>query len=203
MNSVEFKLRRATADDVLALVGIWQKAQLPSADLEKRFTEFQIVENSLGEIVGAIGLQVSTRYGNIHSETIPDFALADVLRPRLWDRLQTVAKNYGLFRFWTRENAPFWRQQGFAPPDDAARERFPEAYGDASGPWLTLKLKEEMEVSLSLDKEFELFKQSEQERTEKIFAQARALKWLAGAIAVLVFLFVIAGSLYLFKNMRR
>ena len=203
MSSVDYKLRRATADDLPKLISIWKRAQLPAPDLEKRFTEFQVIENNAGEIVGAIGLQVSTRYGNIHSETIPDFALADTLRPRLWDRLQKVAQNYGLFRFWTLENAPFWRQQGFSPPDGAARERFPAVYGDAAKAWFTLKLKEEMEVSLSLDKEFDLFKQSEQERMEKIFAQARALKWLAGAIAVLVFLFVIAGSLYLFKNMRR
>ena len=203
MNSVDYKLRRATADDLPRLISIWQRAQLPAAELEKRFTEFQVAENSMGEIIGAIGLQVSTRYGNIHSETIPDFALADTLRPRLWDRLQKVAQNYGLFRFWTLESAPFWRQQGFGPPDGAARERFPAVYGDASKAWLTLKLKEQMEVSLSFDKEFELFKQSEQERTEKVFAQARALKWLAGAIAVLVFLFVLAGSLYLFKNRHR
>src|ERR1043166_3613549 len=200
MSSSQYIFRRATADDVPQLVQMWKAAQLPAEQLEKRFTEFQVVVNEIGELVGAVGLQTLDKQGWLHSETIPDFALVDKLRPLLWERILNVAQNYGLVRFWTIESAPFWRQQDFVPPDGEAGAKLPRVFGDPGAPWLTLKLKEEVETVLNLDKEFQLFQESELEKRERMVEQARFLHGLAILIAIAMFIFVIIGSIYLLKN---
>src|SRR5438067_1277069 len=95
-----FQLRRATTDDVPQLTALWQAAHLPAGTLDKRFTEFQVAENEEGQLVGAIALQISQQQGFLHSETFSDFSLVDKVRPLLWERVQKIAINHGLFRVW-------------------------------------------------------------------------------------------------------
>src|SRR6476620_4495932 len=101
------RVRRATLDDLPQLTAFWQGMQLPIPELSKRITEFQVVEGPDAKIIGMIGLQVAEKQARIHSESFADFAQADQLRPLLWDRIQSVARNHGLLRLWTREKAPF------------------------------------------------------------------------------------------------
>src|SRR5947207_1815499 len=108
-----YQVRRATVDDLPQLIVLRKAAHLPATDLEKRFTEFQVVENAEGKLAAAIGLQISQQQGLLHSEMVLDFSLADKLRPRLWERVEKVAANHGLFRVWTQETAPYWKQTGF------------------------------------------------------------------------------------------
>lgn len=88
-------------------------------ELERRLTEFQVVETLDGQLFGALGMEISGRHGRLHSEAFSDFALADVLRPHLWERMQSVATNHGLVRVWTREKTPFWCHSGLHPATDA------------------------------------------------------------------------------------
>ncbi len=117
-----YRVRRATIDDLEKLNEVWRAAHLPAAELEQQFTDFQVAEAPDGRIVGAIAMRVHGFEGHVHSETFPDFALSDAVRPLLWQRLETVAKNHGLFKLWTLETAPFWKKAaGFvlhngAPP---------------------------------------------------------------------------------------
>jgi N-acetylglutamate synthase-like GNAT family acetyltransferase len=199
MNAMSYRLRRATMDD-LPQLGVLLKATLLPADLEKRFTEFQVAESPEGNLVGALGLQVIQKQGQVHGETYLDFGLADTLRPLLWERLQTVAQNHGLVRLWTRETAPFWKQAGFAGADPEVMKKFPPGFGEQRPDWLTLKLKEDIETVLSLDKEFSLFMESEKARTEEVFAQARMLKGFAWVLTIALVLFVAIAVVFLLKN---
>ena len=97
----------------------------PAEDLARRVTEFQVAESADGQLLGGAGLQIAERQGLIHSEAFTDFALAEQVRPLLWDRLHAVAINRGLLRVWTREAAPFWHHCGLQPPDAAALEKLP------------------------------------------------------------------------------
>ncbi|MFN7138473.1 MAG: hypothetical protein ACK4UN_03950 [Limisphaerales bacterium] len=203
MTATDYKVRRATTDDLAQLNELWRATLLPAELLEKRFTEFQVVEAKDGTLVGAIGLQIHQKYGNIHSETYLDFGRADTLRPMLWDRLQNVAQNHGLVRLWTQETAPFWKQHGFEAHDETAEKKFPETFGSLDGKWLTLKLKEELESLLSVDKEFELFMQSEKARTQQMFEQAKSLKVLTYLLAIGLLLFVLAASFLVIRQMPR
>src|SRR5215470_4660319 len=98
MTLSNYRVRRATLDDIGQLMSLWQSMRLPADDLAKRITEFQVAESSDQKLVGAIGLQIMDRQGRLHSEAFTDFALADSLRPQLWERLQSVATNNGLIR---------------------------------------------------------------------------------------------------------
>ena len=130
-------------------------------------------------MLGAVGLQIAERQGLIHSEAFSDFALAEHLRPLLWDRSSAVATNQGLLRVWTREQAPFWNHCGLVKADAEALQKLPAPWRGPSSDWLTLKLRDDLETVMSLDKEFALFMQSEKQRTERVLQQARTMKTIA------------------------
>jgi N-acetylglutamate synthase-like GNAT family acetyltransferase len=122
----EWRVRRAVVDDLGPLAELWRAAHMRGESLEKQFTDFQVAEDGAGRLQAAVALQISGPSGRIHSEAIADFALADTLRPLLWERLRAVAQNHGLFRLWTQESAPFWKKDaGFAPASKEAKEKFP------------------------------------------------------------------------------
>jgi len=75
--------------------------------------------------------------------------------------------------FWTQESSPFWKQRDFATPASDAIKRLPADFPSAEGDWLTLQLKDEVAIELSLDKEFAVFRESERERTERMMDQAK------------------------------
>ena len=167
MSSSNYRVRRATLDDIGQLTAMWESMHYPTEDLARRVTEFQVAEDADGKLLGALGLQIAERQGLIHSEAFSDFALAEHLRPLLWDRVHAVATNHGLLRVWTQEQAPFWNHCGLLAADAEALEKLPVLWRGPSSPWLTLKLKDDVETVMSLDKEFALFMESEKQRTER------------------------------------
>ena len=200
MNSANYRVRRATTDDMDQLVSLWRSAQLPAQELDKRFTEFQVVEHADGKILGAIGLQILGSEGKIHSEAYSDFGLTDELRPLLWERLRGVANNHGLFRIWTDEPAPFWKKNcGFTNATADAIAKIPAQFGGGKMNWLFLQLKEDRAAPGSLEAEFARFKAEEKERNEKMLQQARLFKGIALGLSILLFIFVAIGLFYLFR----
>ena len=200
MSSANYRVRRATLDDIGQLTSLWESMKYPVEDLGKRITEFQVAEDGEGKVVGALGLQMAERQGLLHSEAYTDFALTDALRPLLWERIQAVATNHGLLRLWTQERAPFWAHCGLAPANDEALAKLPVLWKDRPGNWLSLKLKEDVQAVISADKEFALFMASEKERTERAFQQARMLKFIATLIALALLVLVIAGAIVVFRH---
>jgi N-acetylglutamate synthase-like GNAT family acetyltransferase len=200
MNPAQYRVRRATLDDMSQLSELWKTMHFPPEDLSKRVTEFQVAESPHGTVVGALGLQIAEKQGRIHSECFSDFSLADGLRPMLWDRVHAVATNHGLLRLWTQENAPFWNHCGLNKADAESMSRLPASWRNLPGGWLTLKLKDDVETLVSLDKEFSAFMESEKARTQRAFQHARILKVIATLIALAVFGLVIAGAFILLKS---
>lgn len=196
MNAAEYRIRRATVEDLPALLALWQSMKLPTGELDKRLTEFQVATAPDGTLVGAVGFQIAGKNGLIHSEGFTDFSLADPLRPLLWERLQMVAANHGTVRAWTRETAPFWTQAGLARPDAEAQTKMPPAWQTLSGDWLVLKLREDVEEVLSADKEFEMFKQASKAEAHATLGTAKMMNKLATALAVLLGVAVLLGLLY-------
>ena len=172
----------------------------PADDLAKRITEFQVAESAEGQLLGAVGLQISQRQGLVHSEAFIDFAHAEHLRQPLWDRLQAIAANHGLLRLWTQEEAPFWSHSGLVKADAEALQKLPAAWSGSARAWLTLKLKDDLEEVISADKEFALFMESEKQRTQRALQQAKALKVVAMLIALGVLILVFVGGFLLVKN---
>lgn len=193
LNPNEFKVRRATIEDLPALDELWRTMNFDTQGLDKRITEFQIAADSTGKIVGAIGYQMRGKHALIHSEGFTDFGLADTLRPLLWDRLKMLAANHGTIRVWTKEEAPYWSHGTMAKPDADALEKLPVDWKNLRGEWLTVKLREDVEEVLSLDKEFAMFAEAERERSRSAMNQAKILKTVATVIAIILGLVVVAG----------
>jgi N-acetylglutamate synthase-like GNAT family acetyltransferase len=201
MNPSDYRVRRATLDDLGALKALWQTMRFADGDLEKRLTEFQVVEGPGNQVMGALGFQMKARQGCIHSESFADFAVADTMRPILWGRIQSLATNHGLVRLWTSERAPFWTQNGFQPADDSALPKLPAEWNDATSNWLTLQLKDEQAIA-SLEKEFAMYMESEKQRSAQALDQAKSLKSIVTIIALLIAAGILVAAIYVFVKQR-
>ena len=200
MSQTDYRVRRATIDDLPILTALWGKMHLPAAELEKRLTEFQVAETADGAVAGAIGMEIFKQQGRLHSEAFEDFSQADVLRQLFWDRLQTIVKNHGLARLWTQESAPYWTRTGFAAVDATALEKLPAAWSALKGNWLTVKLMDEAATEISLDKEFAIFKEMEREQRERTLRIARVLKVVATILAVVLAVLIIGYSVLALRS---
>ena len=171
--------------------------RLPAGELEKRLTEFQVIETADGQIVGAIGVQIIRQHALLHSEGYTDFAVADAARQLFWERIQTIAAHHGVFRLWTQENSPFWVRWGFQPANAEILERLPDEWKCSEGKWLTIQLKNE-EAIATLEKELEAFRESEKKRTAQTMDQARTMTTTITVIAFVVGIVLIGVAIYLF-----
>ena len=199
MNTTNYRVRRATLDDLVVLRPLWESMRLPVADLEKRLVEFQVAENAEGKVVGAIGFQTEGRHARIHSEAFSDFAATDPVRPMFRDRIQTLATNHGIVRLWTREQVPFWKQHGFQAPTPEALKRMPPSWDSGQPDWLTLQLKNE-ESMISMEKELAMFMEAEKQNSARIIQQARFFRIIATIVAFGFIAFVVIAAVYLIRK---
>jgi len=201
MSSFKFQARRATLDDLPRLKELWALMRLGEADLERQLTDFQVVTDEAGIVVGSVAFQMNLRHARIHSEAYEDFSLADYARPVLWSRIQTLATNHGLVRLWTQEQSPFWTRNGFHPATEDALARIPSNWDRFAPGWLTLKLKDE-DALASLDKEFALFVESEKQQRGQLIGQAKVVKTMMIAGIILVALIFLAAMVWLLIRQR-
>jgi len=190
MTIPNLQVRRATVEDIARLVPLWQQEDLPWQALEKRFKEFQVVEEPGGELLGALGLEISGTEGRLHSEVFAHPEQADALRDLLWERIQVVARNHGLVRVWSQFATPFWHHSGFQYASAEVLTKLPAAFGDGGQPWQMVQLRDEAAAPVSVDKEFAAFKEMERENTQKMLRQAKVLKMVAAVIVMAVFVLV-------------
>ena len=182
---MKFQARRATLDDLPTLKTLWASMNFSLSALEKQLTEFQVVTDDTGQVIGGVGFQMMAKHARIHSEAFGDFGLADYARPALWQRIQTLATNHGLARLWTIEKSPFWSRNGFVPAKEDDFTNMPTQWDRFAPGWLSLKLKDE-EALASLDKEFALFVETEKQRSADVLSKAKLLKTFFIAIIALV-----------------
>jgi N-acetylglutamate synthase-like GNAT family acetyltransferase len=199
MSPQTLRIRRATVDDRDALKSLWTSMRLSPDELEKRLTEFQVVENSGGEVVGAIGIQFSKHHALLHSEGYSDFGIADAARQLFWERIQTLASHNGIFRVWTQERSPFWKSFGFQPPTAEVFARLPvEWKNEFDGGWLTFQLKNEEVIAAALEKNFAPFMAGEKNETKKISEKAKTINTIITVVGFAIGILSIGIAIYLF-----
>lgn len=193
-------VRRATLDDLPQLMDLWNMEKLPVEVLEKRFTEFQVVTDSGGKILGALGMQISDKQGKLHSELFPRYDLADELRPLFFERFKMVAQNHGVHRIWTQLAAPFWQAGEFHEASEHELALLPHNFIGQRAAWMTVQLKEEIAPLVAIEKELAMFKEIERASTERVFKQARIFKFVA-----LTFAFALLAwtAYWLFQLLRK
>jgi N-acetylglutamate synthase-like GNAT family acetyltransferase len=203
MNPQTLHIRRATVDDRATLKILWASMRLSPDELEKRLTEFQVVENSENEVVGAIGIQISGPHALLHNEGYSDFSVADAARQLFWIRIQTLAANHGIFRLWTQERSPFWKSFGFQPPSAEVLARLPAGWkNEFDGGWLTLQLKNEEVITAVLEKQLAGFKAEEKKNIERVSEKVQTFKTVVTVLgfAIGIICFVIAAYLFIRRN---
>ncbi len=198
--ALNYRVRRATLEDLKPLAALWQSMTFQVDDLTRRITEFQVAEGEGGNLVGAIGLEIFQKQGLIHSEGFTDFAVADYIRPLFWERIQSLATNHGLMRLWTREQAPFWNHCGLVPATAQDLEHLPAPWRGLVGDWLTLKLREGLDAIISADAQFKLFMDAEKAKTQRALQHGRILRGIAILIALAVAAAAIVAVFYLLRK---
>jgi len=196
MTAPALRVRRATIEDLEALRALWASMHFRVAELEPRLTEFQVVEDSEGKVVGAIGFQIEANHGHLHSEGFTDFGLADTARGLLWGRVQTLSTNHGILRLWTEEDTPFWRRLGFKPASVEELKRLPAEWNTGDASWVTLQLKDEEAIS-EVEKELAMYMSAQKQQTARITQQARTFKNLATVLAIILTIFAFGAAIYL------
>lgn len=174
---------------------------LPVPELERRLTEFQVAVDAGGALVGAVGFQIAGKQGLVHSEGFTDFGAADTVRPLLWERIKMLASNHGTMRAWTKEATQFWKQT-LDKPDEAALAKLPPLWAALPGDWLMLKLREDLEEVLSLDKEFEKFAVMSKMESQTALGQAKVFKSIALAAALLLGIGVLIAVVMMLMNQK-
>jgi N-acetylglutamate synthase-like GNAT family acetyltransferase len=199
MNPPVLRVRRATVDDLETLKSLWASMRLSPDDLEPRLTEFQVVENSGGHVLGAIGILIAGQHALLHSEGYSDFGVADSARHLFWERIQTLAANHGVFRIWTQERSPFWKSFGFQPPATEVLPRLPEEWkNEFEGGWLTFQLKNEDVINAAFEKHFASFSASEKLENERVTEKVRTMNTVITVIGFTIGIVSIGYAVYLF-----
>ncbi len=169
------------------LRGLWQSACLPGYELEKRLTEFHVVQRPDGLVTGAVGWVVQGVEGWVHSPVFATPALAAEGSPALWEHLRTLARAQGVVRLWALGASPFWDAAGFAPATPAQLKKRPAVFGAARGPWRVLALRDEA-AAAAWEREWAAREAARQEEAERLRRRVAFWKLLAWAVAGLFFL---------------
>lgn len=197
-------VRRATLDDLPKLVPLWKLEQLPWAEFERRFKEFQVAESDEGEILGAIGVQVAGLEARLHSEAFAHFDQADTLRERFWARIKVMGENQGWVRVWSELSSHTWRQLGFDPSNPEQMAHLPELFSQVgTGNWTVIQLKEDKVSGPSVDAEFQILKMAYQEENQRLMKRARALRNFSILLAAGLVGWMAWWGIKLFKNKDR
>jgi preprotein translocase subunit SecE len=171
---------------------------IPTEDLEKRLTEFQVVVDADGQFLGAVGFVVSGTHALLHSEGFTDFSVADSARRLFWQRVQILCSNHAVFRIWTQERSPFWKDFSFRPPDADTLARLPAGWrNEFDGAWLTLQLKDEQAITTALGTDFASFMQAQKLESERVREKAKTLRTLVTVIAFLIGFLAFGFAFYL------
>ena len=182
-----FQVRRATVEDLPQLRPLWEVENLRVEDLEKRFTEFQVACTDQGEMVAAIGLQISAQQGCLHSEAIGWPDVADEIRSQLWPRLQALARNQRLGRLWTALAAPFWKSVGFKKAAEEGLAQLPAPFAEEAATWLFLPLRAGEGGTAEIEKQFAVLRAMSQAENERLLDRAKLMKWIAMGLMLVVF----------------
>lgn len=195
-NEPGWRARRATVEDLPGLHVLWQAAGLPWDQLERFVTEFIVVADDNDSLLASIGLQTDGDQGLVHSEAIQGCEDPDAVRAALWQRLQIVARNHGVARLWTLEDAPFWASL-FQRATSIEVTGLKAAFADPEACWWIFALSDPARAQRLLDERLALWEAHRQADSEHFAQTIGRIRQFALALAGGVILMMIAMVVYL------
>jgi N-acetylglutamate synthase-like GNAT family acetyltransferase len=195
VESPAYIARRATEEDLPALQGLWQAAGLPWEELETFVTEFQVVPGDEGLLLAAIGLMVESNEALLHSEAVRQNGDQDELRDALWRRIQIVARNQGVHRVWTQEDAEFWRLAGFLPSTPADFARSTASFLQPGDGWSAFQLLDPSRANAVVEEQMAVWQATRQQEAEEFARKVKVFRTVAFLIFAVV-LVLILGLLW-------
>jgi hypothetical protein len=149
--------------------------------------------------VGCIGLHLSGGQAEVHNEMYRARELEIATASALWERVLRVAQNHGIHRIWSR-GEPRIKERGFVAPMAEDLRELPGAFGKRDEQWFVLKLREAPPTSLA-ERELELMVQAKTDAAAKTLQRARAIRFVASVIALIILLAVVVALLFLLRKL--
>lgn len=193
--------RRATVEDLPALQALWQIGGLPADELEKFLTEFQVVPGEgEGVLLGAIGLMVEGNDALLHSEALAPGDEGDEIRAALWRRLQIVARNQGIHRLWTQEDADYWRTGGFvaAPVETVAAAT--AAFVHKTATWMVCELIDPAKAKQLVTEQMAIWHATRAQEADELQNKIRAFRNASILIAAIVVVLMIGMVVFVLRQ---
>ena len=91
---------------------------------------------------------------------------------------------------------------GFERADENAVRKLAPSFGQTSDEWRTLQLRDEAALAVSLEKEFELFKEAQKQLSERALKQARVARLLVGLGALILFGLALIAAAFVLHRVR-
>ncbi len=198
MGETPYKILRATIEHLPQLKVLWVANEFPAWDLEKKLTEFLVVESPEGLVQGAIGLEIFNNHARIHSEAFFDQTLAEEIRPILWERILTFARASGVTQLWTQEQSPFWEKVGMRRVSPKELQALPSRWRCTYPRWLHYKIVPEALLPEELEKQITTLIERERSQLQKAVKLANIAKTIT---LILVTIFFAACLLLLLRFM--
>jgi hypothetical protein len=156
------------------------------------------VEDADGQFLGAMGLQISGTHAHLHNEGFTDFSAGDSARKLFRERILVLTANHGVFRLWTQERSPFWKDFGFRPPDAETLARLPAEWrNEFDGAWLTLQLKDEAAIAAALGTGLADLKDAGKRETARVLEQAQTIRTTITVIGFAIGFVAFGFAIYL------
>ncbi|MEN9733625.1 MAG: hypothetical protein RLZ45_1620 [Verrucomicrobiota bacterium] len=201
MQPASLESRRATVEDLEALEILWTESSLPAAELGRFLTEFQVVTDPAGRILHAIGLMVEGDQALLHSEALAPATDVepDACRAALWKRLRILARNQGISRIWTREDAEYWRVSGYQPiPLDRLPAELPSFVPREDG-WWSYQSPDPAQADLLIKREMALWKTQREQESQSFQQRIKLFRAVAMGLLGLAMILLVA---FLFTAMK-
>lgn len=175
--------RRAAVEDLAALQALWMENGLPWEALGEYLNEFQVTVDDSGLITGAIGLLIEGGQALLHTEAVRPGTDADVSRAALWRRVQIVARNQGVERIWTQEDADYWRASGFSPVPPPLVERAPASFLKSADAWLACDLMDPERAKAMINEQLAIMEAQRLQAAEEFQRKVRIFRIAAILLA--------------------
>ena len=194
MEPAPLESRRATIEDLGALEILWSQSALPATELGKFLTEFHVVTDSDGQILHAIGLLVEGDQALLHSEALsaPQSIEPDACRAAVWRRLRILARNQGISRIWTQEDAEYWQVSGYQPISESQLPAELPSFVPREAGWWMHQSPDATQADLMVQREFALWKTQREQESQSFQQRVKTFR----AVALVLFALSLVGFLF-------